>query len=215
MKKKFFKAESAHPLDKKWSRAQFMAIVFATFISIAVLLYIYVVEKNTGGPHMIAVKPSASVDSQARGKIQEKLPQARDQMKIPLPKAIQGKWSVSFGASSIAQITLDEEEFEIIYTEDPKGALRKYSRGAFRYNEETGKLSLYPSREAGEPDAVAGVHYEVLTMRHYDVFLKKKEGVPALYFIAPAYTVPSKSFHPLFLHADYSGAPVLKFNPVK
>lgn len=215
MMKKFFKSEDGNPLDKKWNRALFMAIAFAAVVTSVVLLYVYFSEKREEQPHKVAVNTAAPAHISAADKIQEKLPQAKNQMMIPVTDLLTGKWFTTFGASSIAEITFSDDTYEIIYTDDPQGALRKYSRGFFKYEPKTGKLSLYASKDSGEPEVIPGVVYDVLTLRHYDVYLKQKADAPDLYFIAPEYTVATKTFHPLFLYADYTGAPVLKFSPTK
>ncbi len=148
-------------------------------------------------------------------KIQAKLPVPKDEMVIPSADGIAGKWSTKFGGSSIAEITLVNGRFELIYTNDPQGRARKYSKGNYKYDASTGRITLYPSKKAGTPKPIAGVSYKIMTLRHYDIFISKKSGEDGLYFTAPEAQIVAKNFHPLFLYADYEGAPVLKFSPVK
>ncbi len=214
MKKKLKTSEKT-ARDVKRNKILFMAIAFAVVITIGVMGYFKFTGKDKDVSHPIHVGATGSIDHRSQKGIDSKLPQNSAEMSIPSADAIKGKWFVAFGMASIAELVLDEQDFQIIYTNDPKGALRKYSIGKYNYDERSGKLTLYPSREMGEPDAVQGVFYTVLTMRNYDIYLKKKFDEADLYFIAPAYTVATKTFHPLFSYADFNGAPVLKFLPVE
>lgn len=139
----------------------------------------------------------------------EKLPQ-QQASSYPQFAQVKGSWKVSYGHAGIAVLTLDDGFFQLINTDDPTGARRRYSRGVAKYDPEKGRLHLIPSSEAGAPDPIKGVSYEILTMRDY-VFMLSADGANSLYIYAPQETIAGKNYHPLFMFADFNGAPVLKF----
>lgn len=145
----------------------------------------------------------------------QKLPKNVQNMSYPSFESIKGNWKISFGSSGVAVIFLADNLFQLTVTTDPKGAVRQYSRGNLVYEQSTGKLSLIPSTDVGAPDPVKGVTYKVLTMRPYDIYISQEKRDPSLYFIAPQKDVAGKTYHPLFLQADYSGAPVLKWQRIQ
>lgn len=201
--------------NEKGTGALFLAIGFAAVLSICVLAYerLMLPEEALNG----TVEVTSHIDQKRqdmRDKIQDKLPIKREDMRHPSKQDITGRWFTTFGKAGIAEITMAGDLFELIYTQDPKGRVRQYVRGKLVYDEKSGKATLYPSRDLGPPKAISGVVYKILTMRHYDVFISRKQGDNALYFMPPEYAIASKNIHPLFLFADYNGAPVLAFSPV-
>ncbi len=206
--------------DDKTQGALFAAIAFAALLSVAILLYVKFSHFGEDADNVDAVQViggEAPMPTQERIKqdIQAKLPIEKQDMVTPKLSEIRGKWFTTFNEHSIAEITIADGQFELIYTQDPQGRARRYSRGNIKYNEKNGYIRLYPSKEAGPPKPIRGVTYKVMTMRYYDIQLFKNPKEADLYFVAPQYQVLSKRFHPLFLHADFSGAPVLKFSPVQ
>ncbi len=160
------------------------------------------------------VKQQSAQQISIKKKMQAKLPSNKDDMIPPNASEIIGKWFSKFGKDSIAEITFINGRFELIYTDDPQGWFRKYSKGTYKYYEDSGKITLYPSNEFGKPKAIPGVSYKIMTLRHYDMFLLKQPNGRDIYFSAPETQLVSKNYHPLFLYTDYSGAPVLKFSPL-
>lgn len=145
----------------------------------------------------------------------QKLPKNSQDMTHPDFNEIKGSWKLSFGTSGVAVIFIADNFFQLTVTTDSKGAVRQYSRGKVSYQLDTGKLSLIPTNDVGKPDSVKGVTYQIFTMRPYDVFVSREKNDPLLYFIAPQSDVAGKTFHPLFLYADYAGAPVLKWQRIE
>lgn len=145
----------------------------------------------------------------------QKLPKNAQNMAHPAFSQLKGSWKVSFGSSGVSVLFLADNLFQLTVTTDPRGAVRQYSRGNVIYEQETGKLSLIPSTQVGIPAPAKGVTYKVLTLRAYDVYVSQEKGDPSLYFIAPQKDVAGKTYHPLFLQADYSGAPVLKWQRIQ
>ncbi|MGH1404300.1 MAG: hypothetical protein ACRBDL_08650 [Alphaproteobacteria bacterium] len=206
--------------DDKTQGAVFLAIAFAALVSVAILLYVrfnHFGEGSGDADSAITIESEVHIPTQERIKrdIEAKLPGSQQDMVHPTLAEINGKWFATFKEHSIAEITIEDGQFELIYTQDPQGRARRYSRGKIKYTEKTGYIRLYPSKEAGAPKPIRGVTYKPLTMRYYDIQLFKKAGESDLYFIAPQYQVLTKRFHPLFLYADFSGAPVLQFSPVQ
>ena len=213
MKEKLLKPQKSNKFDSQDCSTLFFAVGFAALLTLGILGYLKLsgIENKTVEITSIPNKRQLIMQE----KIQIKLPALKNKMLIPLADELVGKWFTTFGASSIAELTMVNNNFELIYTSDSQGRIRKYSRGNYKYDEQSGKITLYPSKEAGKPKEIKGVGYKILTMRHYDIFISKKSDDYNLYFLAPEYEIASKNFHPLFLYADYEGAPVLKFSPVK
>ncbi len=196
-------------------KASFKIIIMAGLgiaLFIAITLTYVAVNKNTPKEE---VQSLSAMQSSIQDKVQAKLPALKNEMTAPKENELIGKWVTKFGASSIAEITLVSGKFELIYTDDPQGRARKYSKGNYKYDEKVGKITLYPSKAAGAPKPISGVAYKIMTLRHYDIFISRKSGEQDIYFTAPDFQIISKNFHPLFLYADYAGAPVLKFSPVQ
>ncbi len=187
----------------------FKIAIIAGFIIAIVMTYISV-SKNASKEE---TQTLPAMQRSIQNKVQAKLPAPQAEMIMPKSKDIAGKWFTKFGKSSIAEITLVKGRFELIYTDDPQGRARKYSKGKYKYDENKGKITLYPSKAAGAPKPISGVTYKRLTLRHYDIFISKERGGSDIYFTAPDFQIISKNFHPLFLYADYAGAPVLRFSP--
>ena len=212
MKEKLLKTSSQNKFDTVSNGALFVAIGCAALLTLIVLGYL----KFTGLEHKVVQRdaPANKMEIMIKEEIQAKLPAPKSKMFAPKLDEITGRWLVTFGKKSMAELVLVNQKFELIYTDDPQGRYRKYSKGDYKYDERNGKITLYPSKAAGMPKAIRGVKYKIMTLRHYDIFIYKKNDDHNLYFLAPEYQVISKSFHPLFLYADYMGAPVLTFSPV-
>ena len=146
--------------------------------------------------------------------VQKKLPAKKDAMIPPSQYEIQGRWAAAFGGDEFLEITIVGDDFELIYTNDPTGVQRQYSRGKIKYRESDGTLFLYPSKGAGKPDAIPGVKYKVMTWRSYELHVLRKPDTRDLYFMAMPSQLMSRQFHPIFSYADYAGAPVIHFLPV-
>lgn len=196
----------------KKNGAFFLAMGVAALFTIGALVYLEFTPEAKK-QRAVNVTPESKSIEMAK-KIDAKLPTSQSDMSIPQINTLQGRWVTRFNEASIAELTLEDGAFEIIYTDDPRGARRKYSRGNYEYDGASGRLTLLPSRQAGQPEAIQGVTYRVLTMRAYDFMVVKKNGGDSIYLIAPKADLATKRFHPLFAYADYTGAPVLQFAPV-
>lgn len=163
-------------------------------------------------PSVAAV--GGEVGSRPRMTIAEKLPDQQKNLLYPRLENLQGSWRLDLG-QKMAVLTVAGSVFQIITSEDAEGRSRKYSRGDLRYDEKNGMLMLQPRADAGAPKAQDGVMYSVLTMRPYSMSVLYKKGGASIYLVALEKDIPAKRFHPLFLYADYLGAPVLRFDPVK
>jgi len=193
------------------SSAVFLAVALVALVIICVFVYVLLFGRDQD----MVVTPQAAPSEamiKATAAINKKLPQEQEKMGSVDAGVFKGRWVSMMGQNKIAELVFAGDQFEIIYTADPQGRMRKYSRGRFTYNPKKGVLNLRPSRADGEPAPIRGVTYSVLTMRAFDVEVKRQNGDDALYFIAEKETVLSKRVHPLFLYADYTGAPVLKFS---
>ncbi len=214
MKQKMVKSKPSAMQDPSYGRAAFVAVAFAAVFAAGILVYLKVSHyKETE-----SIKTEAALsDSELRAKkaINAKLPMLKQNMVRPSLEEIKGQWFTVFHGHSIAEVTLGDAVFEIIYTPDAQGRQRKYSRGVYYYDPKLGMLSLRPDRKMGEPAEIPGVRYKVLTMRPFTFYVLKEAESYDLHFTALEEDVAAKQFHPLFLYADYAGAPVLKFSPTE
>lgn len=214
MKKPMGGTDAGSVLGQSRSGAFLLMVAFAAVFASGVLIYLKVSHFREGETIIQKPLPSAA-EVRVREAIQAKLPVGKNSMYIPDTRALEGRWYSRFAQDLVAEITLGAGAFEIVFTQDPQGRLRKYSRGIYEYDSKVGVLTLKPLKQAGAPVQIKGVSYKVLTMRPFDFYVLKQPGSPDLHLIAPERDVPGKSFHPLFLYADYAGAPVLKFSPTE
>lgn len=219
MKEERLSPQRKNDIGTKTEGALFLAMSFFALLTVGILGYL----KYSGmdQPPVLAsavvqeeIAPQA-VLTPMQVKIQAKLPASRDVMVAPTADVLQGKWVSLFVHGGLVNLSFSGGSFEIIHMQALDSAVRKYSRGSYKYNEETGKITLYPSKDAGMPAPVAGVYYKILTMRPYDIFIAKMVEDVSLYFIAPEEKIISKDYYPLFSYADYGGAPVLQFFPMQ
>tara|TARA_R110001592_G_scaffold3525_6_gene19813 strand:- start:9296 stop:9955 length:660 start_codon:yes stop_codon:yes gene_type:complete len=213
MKNRRVKRGSGSQIGTKFNAALFAFVAFAAVVSILILGYL---RFSDVGNAVIEVQPKNQHAAQkvAQDKIQAKLPETRAEMLHPSVDAIEGRWFSRIGKSGIAEITLGEGIFEIVYVEKPQDLLRKFSKGVYEYDAISGHLELYPKREAQPSLQMKGIRYKILTMRNYQMVVSQKKDDPALYFIAKERDIPGKLYHPLFVYDDFKGAPVLQFMPV-
>ena len=213
LKNKLVGTEPITKIGEKSNAAFFLAVAMAAVLGAGLLIYLKF--SDFGSSKIEVDRVVERRDTRAVDAIQSKLPTARDSMLVPDKNSLKGRWVTQFAENSIAEITFGDSSFQIIYTRDPQGRARKYSRGQYSYDVENGTLNLVPIRTMGAPDPVSGVFYKILTMRPYTFKLLKQAGNNALHFVALEQDVLAKAVHPLFLFADYSGAPVLEFSPVQ
>gem|GEM_PF-4679884 len=114
-------------------------------------------------------------------------------------RRIAGVWGARDLVSRLPYyIKLDDDgAFELIVFQDQGGAARLYSRGAYSYDAGQGVLSLRPDPRLGEPEAISGVSYGVLTMRPYDIELRAGED-GRMIWLPYGVTGRKDQFHPLF-----------------
>ena len=219
MKEERLSPQRKNKIGAKTEGALFLAMSFFALLTVGILGYL-----RYSGMDQSPVFASAVVQEEAvlqvaltpmQEKVQAKLPAPRDVMVAPSKDALQGKWVSLFVHGGVVNLSFSGDRFEMIYMQTLDSAVRKYSRGSYKYNEETGKITLYPSKDAGMPAPVAGVYYKILTMRPYDIFITKMVEDVSLYLIAPEEKIITKNYYPLFSYADYDGAPVLQFFPMQ
>lgn len=198
-----------------------LALGVSAFLGVGVYAGVkYLGKRNANAPVASEVRTDGMSEGEAmivqkKTEIEKKLPAQAASMASPSIQDISGTWRVSFGDGGIAVLFLTKDFFQLTLTTDKSGASRKYSRGVAVYDERYGNLRLIPTEDAGKPKEIKGVTYSVLTMRPYDVLVMQKKGDPALYFTALEVDLMAKTFHPLFLMVDYSGAPVLKWEKIE
>ncbi len=214
MKKKMVNAHPEPTSEPAYGRAVFVAVAFAAVFAAGILTYLKISHYKEKESIRTENVPSASAVA-VKDAIDSKLPEPKKNMARPSLKELKGTWLTNFGNNSIAEVTLGDKVFEIIFTQDAQGRQRKFSRGVFYYDPSLGMLSLRPDRKMGEPAKIPGVTYKVLTMRPFTFHVLKEAGSYDLHFTALEDDVIAKRFHPLFLYADYAGAPVLKFSPTE
>ena len=221
MKEERLTPQRKNKISTKTEGALFLAMSFFALLTVGILGYL----KYSGmdqppvlASQVVVVKEEVAVKTALtpmQGKIQAKLPAARDMMVVPLKDALQGKWVSLFEHGGVVNLSISGDSFEIVHMQALDSAVRKYSRGSYSYDGRTGKITLYPSQDAGAPAPVQGVHHKILTMRPYDMFVSKMADDVSLYFIAPEEKIVTKDYYPLFSYADYDGAPVLQFFPMQ
>lgn len=201
-------------VEPGFSGALLIAIVLGALSAAGILVYLKIAYwgKFHESPQVAVVSEKKK---QINDAINAKLPSDKNNMDRPSLEQIKGKWFTAFNENAIAEITLGDKVFEIIFTQDSQGRERKYSRGIYYYDPKIGMLSLRPDRRMGEPTKIQGVRYKVLTARSFNFYVLREPGSRDLHFTALEEDVTAKKFHPLFLYADYAGAPVLKFSPTE
>ncbi|HBR68324.1 MAG TPA: hypothetical protein DEA55_02995 [Rhodospirillaceae bacterium] len=133
--------------------------------------------------------------------IPEKIP---DQSTLALPseKQLAGSWTANFGSDKAFLQISGNNAFQLIFTSGAEGGVRKYSRGMLTYDSSTGSLILQPDSALGEPKAVEGVTYKILTMRRYQVNLYKDKDESVIYWKPGTIEGRSDQVHPLFLFTN-------------
>ena len=214
MRSKRVKKDTENQIGAKSNAAFFAFVTFAAIISVLILGYL---RFSDTGQAVIEVQPQKqqeSVKKKAQDGMQAKLPQAREEMFYPSANSIEGKWFSKIGEAGIAEITLDGENFELVYVQTPQDRLRRFSKGHYKYSALTGNLELFPKRGEAPSLQVKGVSYKILTMRNFQIIVLKKRDDTSIYFAAHEHDIPAKTYHPIFQYDDYAGAPVLEFRPV-
>lgn len=213
MKNKRFKQDPKKQIGAKSNTTLFIFVTFAAILSVLILGYI---RFFGNGDVVIEVeqKSPLRVAQLIQNGIEEKLPQAQSDMFHPSEQAISGRWYSRVGSEGIAEITFTGDGFELVYVPTAQSFLRKYAKGKFTYDQETGLLGLLPVKGEKPNANIEGVKYKILTMRRFHMVVSQKTGDPALYLVARDRDIPGKNYHPLFLYDDYAGAPVLRFSPV-
>ncbi len=187
-----------------------LAIGVAAFLGVGYLAF----AKWGKGPEDVAAN-EASADEAApvcvncgSGKLLKPAQPLPSKGRLARPKEgdLAGSWQADFGVSK-AFIQISKGAFELIYTDDPRGRNRRYSRGRYDYDPKTGVLILKPKGDLGKPSG-AGIIYNILTMRQYgvDVFKDKRSG--ALYWKPAAIEDHNDQTHPLFLYTNRKEATI-------
>ncbi len=213
MRVKRVKKSKKPPMSNKSSIAFFAFVSFAAITSVLIIGYLRFSDDNKS----ILEVPTIHIDStkdKIKKDIQSKLPAVRQEMFHPSENSLKGKWFAKIGKEGIAEITFDGNNFELVYMQSPRASLRKFSKGTYKYSALNGILELQPMRGAKPALQMQGVKYKILTMRKFKIVLLKKKDNPSLYFSAQEHDVIGKTYHPIFMYNDYSGAPVLEFMPV-
>ncbi len=146
--------------------------------------------------------------------VDDKLPLPRAEMIVPKEADIRKQWMTYYGQGAQAELSLDVGRYQVIQADQASGNTYRFSRGVYEYNEETGELSLRHDVSMGAPAPIDGVTYKVLTTNSFKVHVLQDPESGAIYLIGSEDGMKSKNLFPVFLFADYSGAPVLKFEEV-
>ena len=196
---------------KKNQTGNFVGIVLilVAIAIIAVVLHFILDMKRS--PAQSAQVPAAN--SQA-GSGEAQNAQPDPDVIFPSKAAIQGKWALSAGVAK-SEMTIVGDMFQIIAIQDEKGEVRRYTRGFYDYDEKTGKLTLKPDDRAGEPDAIKGVIYKMMTSRPFEIYVSKKMMTKELYWAPPQDMIESRQIHPLFYYMVTEGPLVLKWTKIE
>ena len=226
MKKTLLKSDLDQAKHVKPGDRLFLAVAFAAVFTLIILVFL---KMSDTGQEVIVDAPvqDSSIqkseesikqavddvgDATMSEQIQAKLPVPRSEMVMPSRDKLPGKYFVAFARQALILLNIMENgDYELIFMESPAAKIRKYSRGNFSYEEGSGVLTLYPSKEAGAPKQFPNIEYKILTMRAYDIQVSQVEGETNLFFIAPEQDIANKSYHPIFPYVDFGGAPVIEF----
>lgn len=170
-------------------------------------------SKVTSLKEQASDKPSASCQGCTKKFLNSTDAPAPEQnvLYYPLKKEIMGRWTTQFSGGMV-ELVLADLTFQIVHVSDIEGRYRKYSRGYYTYSETTGILKLQPSEKVGAPDPIPGVQYNVLTMRTFDISVRKKHSEPYIFWFPTAEQIPSQRMHPLFLYMGIKDVPVLRWS---
>ncbi|MCK5374867.1 MAG: hypothetical protein KAJ40_06240 [Alphaproteobacteria bacterium] len=221
MKSRRFKINPRKQIRVKSNTTLFIFISFAAILSVVVLGYISfsdhgetapidAVQKNSG------VTPTLPIEERIKKQIRAKLPSDEDGMNHPDAVKLYGRWYTKIATEGIAEITFMSDGYELIYVDSPNSRVRKYSKGRYTYDSQTGYLGLFPQRDAQLSALYKNevLRYKVMTMRNYQMIVLQKPGESTFYMIAHERDLAGKNYHPLFMYEAYENVPVLEFEPV-
>ncbi|MCB1680346.1 MAG: hypothetical protein H6858_08810 [Rhodospirillales bacterium] len=132
----------------------------------------------------------------------------------PTHPEIKGTW-VTHLPDGIAEVIFAGSAFQVIYSGRSDSDFRKYTRGYYSFNQNTGVASLRPAYKLGPPDEPRDVVYQVLTLQYFDVILRRSEDGRSLYWLPPPEKVATKQIFPLMLYTGVQDHPFLKWDKVK
>lgn len=230
MKNKRFKIDPRKQIGAKSNVPFFIFVAFAAILSALVLGYLRFSDYGSGafigihrGGKVLEGVPNDSAvlmpspAEQMKERIAKALPDDARGMVFPSSKTqIHGRWYTHIAPQGVVEVTFMPDSFEIIYVDSPDAKIRKYSKGQYSYDPQSGDLGLFPVRgtEPSEEYQYKGMRYEVLTMRNFQMRLLQKQGEAGFYMVAKERDLAGKNYHPLFFYEAYDGTPVFKFMPV-
>jgi hypothetical protein len=198
---------------KKNQTGNFVGIVLI-LIAIAIIAVVVHFTLNMKRSADGSAESVAGSNTQASGGSQNPRAQSDPDVIFPSKAAIEGKWALSVGVAK-SEMTIVGDMFQIIAIQDEKGEVRRYTRGFYEYDEKTGKLTLKPDDRAGEPDAIKGVIYKMMTSRPFDIYVSKKKMTKELFWAPPQDMIESRQIHPLFYYMVTDGPLVLKWTKLE
>lgn len=125
--------------------------------------------------------------------------------------SLTGEWVVREGAS-MASLVFAGSVYQLLFVADEKGEIRRFSRGRFRYDEATRRLTLTPDGTLGEPTAIPGVIHKIMTVEPFEIVLDRgPDRTPGplreIIWRAPADKIATRQIHPLFHYMMKSEQP--------
>lgn len=227
MKNKLLKVDSEKQVGAKTNAAFFVFVAFAAICSVCILGYL---RFSDSGDAVIQVapkpwqgatqeNPSASTTEVAQKSlgvesVSNDLLKKDEEVLYPALNFIKGKWLTSIAETGIAELSLMDKEFELVYMASPNSAVQKYVKGTYEYDALTGHLGLYPQRDVKLSQPVEGVTYKVLTLRKYLMVVTYNKGERDIKLSAHERDIPGKSYHPLFVYNNLGRDPSLTFTPL-
>lgn len=169
--------------------------------------------KNPYKPEAEAVQDFAG----CRSAPQMALPARPDEKALSFPglQGLVGRW-VARMPDALAEASFNGHIFEIVYSAKFEEGIRRYVRGYYSYDEESGVMSLKPAyKDMQNLPSVQGAVYQVLTLRNFEVLVRSDSGASFLYWTAHPVGTSSDQIFPLLAFTGVQENPYLVWERVK